>query len=54
MHGRLIENTGLGIDKVVVSPLGGLMFFEEVKEICELLGLAVIKSELYGAFIRKV
>ncbi|MBP5956977.1 hypothetical protein ICA16_14995 [Pseudomonas anatoliensis] len=50
LHGRLIENTELGIDKVVVSPLGGLCFFEEVREICEPLGLAVVESELYGAF----
>lgn len=49
-HGRLIENASLGIDKVVVSPLGGVMFFEEVKEICEPFGLPVIESELYGAF----
>jgi hypothetical protein len=50
LHGRLIENTGLGIVNVVVSPLGGPKLFEEVKEICEPLGLAVIESELYGAF----
>lgn len=51
-HGRLVPNTDLGIDKVVVSPLGKRMLLEEVREMCEPLGLTVVESKLCGAFIQ--
>ncbi|MGP6462787.1 hypothetical protein [Pseudomonas parakoreensis] len=51
-HGRLMPNNGLGIGRVVVSPLGGESLFEEVTELCRPLGVLVAESELRGAFIR--
>jgi hypothetical protein len=51
-HGRLMPSTRLGIDKIVVSPLGGPMFLDEVRGLCEPLGLLVAESELCGAFIK--
>ena len=51
-HGRLMPSTGLGIDKIVVSPLGGQLLLTEVRGLCEPLGLLVAESELCGAFIK--
>jgi hypothetical protein len=52
--GRLISNNGLGLDKIVVSPLGGKLLLNEVKGLCEPLDLLVAESELREAFIKDV
>jgi hypothetical protein len=53
-HGRLMPSNGLGVGKVVVSPLGGKLLLDEVRELCQPLGLLVAESELRGAFIKDV